>query len=270
MRKDQQDLAWACLPKETRIAMRRDYAAPTNSKRDIGFNSALSLYFGHHNLTSDTEPDELLYVTRNTVIEFYKDAKDRLNLGRETEAMKHHLIAERNLLFSLFGDKCMPDKEPIVSNNETKGDTIDEQPKPKYSKGDKVITLFGSSRITATIIGVGDHGEYDIIDDKGNKFYHCKSTELEPNTEGPEAKQKDTQSLSLSITEKKNMSKTVQSEDLIFRDNNRTALAHVWFCDGELCVSIVAGDRQYDFGLDPLTLKMLAYGYKLHCEELPK
>lgn len=61
--------------------------------------------------------------------------------------------------------------------------------------------------------------------------------------------------------------KTIQTEDIIFQDNNRTARAYVCFCDGELCVSVTDGDKQFDFGLDPLTLKMLVYGYKLHCEE---
>ena len=88
--------------------------------------------------------------------------------------------------------------------------------------------------------------------------------------ETAESSHLNAQTLSLSITEKKNMSKTIQSEDIIFQDNNRTAKAHICFCDGELCVSVIAGDNQYDFSLDPLTLKMLAYGYKLHCEELPK
>ena len=66
------------------------------------------------------------------------------------------------------------------------------------------------------------------------------------------------------------LTKTIQTEDIIFQDNNRTAKAHVCFCDGELWVSVTAGEEQYDFGLDPLTLKMLAYGYKLHCEECRK
>lgn len=39
------------------------------------------------------------------------------------------------------------------------------------------------------------------------------------------------------------------------------------FVDRDLAVSIVYGDNQYDFTIEPITLKALAYAYKLHCEE---
>lgn len=62
----------------------------------------------------------------------------------------------------------------------------------------------------------------------------------------------------------------IQTEVIIFQDDNRTAKAYVCFCDGDLCVSVSAGDKICDFSFDPLTLKMLAYGYKLHLEECIK
>lgn len=40
------------------------------------------------------------------------------------------------------------------------------------------------------------------------------------------------------------------------------------FCDGDLCVSVVVEGKQADFHFEPVTLKMFAYAYKLHCEEL--
>ena len=43
--------------------------------------------------------------------------------------------------------------------------------------------------------------------------------------------------------------------------------AYIDFCDGQLCVSVVIEDKQADFHFDPVTLKMFAYAYKLHCEE---
>lgn len=45
-------------------------------------------------------------------------------------------------------------------------------------------------------------------------------------------------------------------------------VAYIDFCDGDLCVSVVVDDKQVDFHFEPTTLKMFAYAYKLHCEEL--
>lgn len=42
------------------------------------------------------------------------------------------------------------------------------------------------------------------------------------------------------------------------------------FCDGDLCVSVVVDGKQADFAFEPVTLKMFAYAYNLHCEEYEK
>lgn len=44
--------------------------------------------------------------------------------------------------------------------------------------------------------------------------------------------------------------------------------AYIDFCDGQLCVSVVIEDKQADFHFEPTTLKMFAYAYKLHCEDM--
>lgn len=51
---------------------------------------------------------------------------------------------------------------------------------------------------------------------------------------------------------------------------NDDAVAYIDFCDRQLCVSVVVGDKQADFAFEPVTLKMFAYAYKLHCEECEK
>lgn len=43
--------------------------------------------------------------------------------------------------------------------------------------------------------------------------------------------------------------------------------AYIDFCDGQLCVSVVIEGKQADFHFEPVTLKMFAHAYKLHCEE---
>ncbi|RGY83456.1 hypothetical protein DXA23_04290 [Phocaeicola vulgatus] len=44
--------------------------------------------------------------------------------------------------------------------------------------------------------------------------------------------------------------------------------AYIDFCDGQLCVSVVIEDKQADFHFEPVTLKMFAHAYKLHCEDM--
>lgn len=61
----------------------------------------------------------------------------------------------------------------------------------------------------------------------------------------------------------------VQTQALAIKGND-DAVAYIDFCDGQLCVSVVIGDKQADFAFEPITLKMFSYAYKLHCEELKK
>lgn len=65
------------------------------------------------------------------------------------------------------------------------------------------------------------------------------------------------------------MNDTIQSQTVSIKGND-DAVAYIDFCDGDLCVSVVIGDKQADFAFEPITLKMFAYAYKLHCEELKK
>ena len=107
MNKEQQDLSWACLPKEMRKEIEDVfyYKATSANTIDNGFSDALEYLYGKHNLTSDTELEEMLMVERKRVIEIYNPEYDG-----ET-------------LYELFGDKCLPEKE---------------EPKPKFKAGDEV------------------------------------------------------------------------------------------------------------------------------------
>lgn len=98
MTKEQQDLAWACLPKEVRDEIKEIYQAKVDSTHigETYQELILDEIFGCHNLTSDTEPEEMLMVSRIEVQEAYKAVvSDK----------------RRSVLFELFGDKCLPDKE---------------------------------------------------------------------------------------------------------------------------------------------------------------
>ena len=136
MNKEQQDLAWKCLPKEMRKEIEDVfyYKATSANTIDNGFSDALEYLYGKHNLTSDTEPEEMLMVERKRVIEIYNPEYDG-----ET-------------LYELFGDKCLPDKEL----------SFKVEPKFKYNLGDLVTY---KSKIKKVISRE--------LDCKGNATYVC-------------------------------------------------------------------------------------------------
>lgn len=59
---------------------------------------------------------------------------------------------------------------------------------------------------------------------------------------------------------------SVQTQTFAIKGND-DAMAYIDFCDGDLCVSVVVDGKQADFAFEPITLKMFAHAYKLHCEE---
>lgn len=98
MNTEQQNLAWACLPKEVRDEIRKEYGNSIVSAQAYTISSwqTLKWLYGKHNLTSDTEPSELLYVEREKVQDAYKAI---------TSDMRRAVLEE------LFGEKCLPDKD---------------------------------------------------------------------------------------------------------------------------------------------------------------
>lgn len=101
MDKTLQDLAWSCLPKEfkeeVKKEFRKGYVCETLTM--------LITLFGHHNLTSDAEGEEMLTVKRSDVINEF----DKLHkLSYKAADLQLGLNAFR----TLFGSKCLPDEEP--------------------------------------------------------------------------------------------------------------------------------------------------------------
>ena len=106
-----QDLTWACLPKEARDNIKRDYNTvlhnPRLDKYDSVFLTAFENLFGH-NLTSSTEPEEMLIVSRSMIQNKYAYNESILELDPTHQGA---ILLKKNLDF-LFGDKCLPDPNP--------------------------------------------------------------------------------------------------------------------------------------------------------------
>ena len=127
MNKEQQDLAWKCLPKEVRdrikIAYKSDYVSDRGYQPTRGME-VLQDIFGHNNLTSDTEPEKMLMVSKKRVLTELCRAVNLQN-DKEEDWIRAGEEIEFTLM-QLFGDKCLPDEE---------------KPKPKFKVGDKVIVI---------------------------------------------------------------------------------------------------------------------------------
>ena len=124
MNKEQQDLAWACLPKEAREYISYSYQ---NSLCDFWSENLLEEIYGEHNLILDTEPEEMLMVSRIEVHEAYKAVV---------------CDKRRSVLFELFGDKCLPDKAEEIADKciEPAKEHFEKgQSKSKFKVGDKVV-----------------------------------------------------------------------------------------------------------------------------------
>lgn len=122
MNKEQQDLVWKCLPKEVREEIKKRYK---NLSSTFLTERYMELHntFGHHNLTSNTEPEEMLMVERKKVQELYDGLLNEKDAVSISTPYGSTITARLQLLKELFGDKYMPDKE---------------ESNPKFHKGDIV------------------------------------------------------------------------------------------------------------------------------------
>ncbi len=172
MTTEQQNKAWACLPKEVRDEIVSTYFCKGESCQEFnrGYIAGLIGIFGHHNLTSDTEPEEMLITSREEVRKAYQERASACAILDESD--KYYVIysSEMRLLRSLFGSKCLPD--------------LEEKPKPKLKVGDKVTPIKGNPDYIGKIAEVLSINEpfASIVFDNGEQFSYSVSF-LEPYTE---------------------------------------------------------------------------------------
>ncbi len=126
----------------------------------------LETLFGHHNLTSDAEGEEMLMVERKRVQNLYDSHKLR----------GHHLAGEA--LINLFGSKCLPDE--AASESASKGANEEPRPaEPKFKVGDKVRY----QDFIGTVYQI-EESDYIIRNlARGDLIGWIKESDLEPYTE---------------------------------------------------------------------------------------
>ena len=94
------DKAWACLPKEFKEEVKEIFRKCLGVPKYEAITvkpMLLEYLFGHHNLTSDAEEEEMLIISRKEVQEQYQMYR---NMG---------MIKRLDALMRLFGSKCIPD-----------------------------------------------------------------------------------------------------------------------------------------------------------------
>lgn len=121
MNKELQDKAWSVLPKEFKEEVKKyfaHYRCAINT-----YEAIINHIFGRPNLTSDAEEEEMLTVSRKDVVELYQEVQKTISSCKGT-GLAMQSIGIKNVLWSFFGSKCLPD--------DTKDDT--KEPKPAEPK----------------------------------------------------------------------------------------------------------------------------------------
>ena len=175
MDKTLQDKAWGSLPaeflKKVREILNRKYSewerCPNECSEGIycAIQSVFNSLFGEHNLTSDTEPEEMLCVKRSDIQELFHNigvALTNVSLiegDQSYNCNNYNMIMER--LKSLFDTKCLPDATSkkidaaddcidIAKSEIGITDPTPEQPEPKL-KVEQLVKLHNLGEEKATI-----------------------------------------------------------------------------------------------------------------------
>ena len=133
------DKAWACLPKEFKEGVKKDYKICSEGCRVVsagaeklelrGCYRELEELFGHHNLTSDEEGEEILYVKASQAKELYQYAEEREKGRAPRESEEEWYQGYMKAMQDLFGSKCLPDA------NEDNFVSIEPQPAEPKNEG---------------------------------------------------------------------------------------------------------------------------------------
>lgn len=183
--KETQDHLWKCALPEVREYARKHQDTNKKSNFDTGFNCAIKSIFGHHNLTSEVEPEEMISISRKSVIEKYAEIfwNKAPYLDSSTEALSCQACL--NVLKDLFGSKCLPDElghELGQTSVQVEGSKVE----PKFKVGNKVRIIKQSNPLynkTATVdtLVKGVYPEV-LVNCRGNLIAFNES-DLEPYTE---------------------------------------------------------------------------------------
>lgn len=186
MNKELIDRVWKYyLPKEFKEEVKKMWQSADKEQQlphDAflrGEYSILVSLFGYHNLTSDAEgEDEMLCVSINALQHLYAENEER-KLAPKLSKYRQIAECENNLLYNLFGSKCLPDE--LNEDNFAKSEPESDEP---FKVGGKVkVYKIGNvyNGAIGEIIDISNYGScYVLFPDNQAWFRFC---DLEPYTE---------------------------------------------------------------------------------------
>lgn len=152
MNKELQNKAWAVLPKEFREEVKKEWKFVDNVERLThdaflrGEYSILTSLFSKHNLTSNTEIEEMLIINRKAAEEFY----DKYFGKRLCEVNSSSM---RDAINTIFGGKCRVGEDDVIKTE------------TKFKVGDKIRVTNIVPQIYVGSVGVVksfSNGFYDV------------------------------------------------------------------------------------------------------------
>lgn len=102
--------------------------------------------FKIHNLASDAEGEARLTVLRKDIVELCQEVQKTISQYKGT-ALSIQSAGIKNVLWSFFGSKCLPDACNVASNVASK-EPKPAEPKFKYNIGQKVKSVFANEILT--------------------------------------------------------------------------------------------------------------------------
>lgn len=139
MDKTTQDLAWRVLPKEFKEEVKKEYRKGYVCET----LTMLITLFGHHNLTSDAEGEEILTVPRKDIVELFQEVQKTISQCKGT-ALAVQSVGIKNVLWSFFGSKCLPDNvatsAPNVDSSHGNIDSLSQNPPENCNKANHIST----------------------------------------------------------------------------------------------------------------------------------
>lgn len=186
MDKELQNKAWSVLPKEFKEEVKKLYTdaldasnsphEPDDRKWGNYRVALLEKLFGIHNLTSDAEGEEMLYADKSKVQKIFA-GQTEVQKNTPCEAILHYeAAAKTELLYTLFGSKCLTDEEPKPAE-------------PKYHAGDwvRVVSTDKHGHIGQITEVEYEYGcnYYQVF---GAEGWHFLEKNLEPYTKPAKSK----------------------------------------------------------------------------------
>lgn len=103
-----QNKVWSILPKEFKEEVKRNFQL--TDADCIAYEILIDL-FGIHNLTSDTEGEEMLTCEKSKVQKVYNTSREIVKAENPDSLMYSMHTQIMCVLESIFGSKCLPDSD---------------------------------------------------------------------------------------------------------------------------------------------------------------